>query len=401
MSKRRPIDVPDYRARHYFERLEKFLGTKGIERRLARVEREIRSERGIYLLEWVLPRNAWWLGLKDARDLMCKGGSFRGALTPLMEKPLQTAVVLSRLHTSTPDWKKEEFRSRILSDDIIEPTLFEIDSATHWHQLGYDIQWFESGAESGKRTPEFTATRGGSELEVECKAKQADSGRRVERAAFYRAVDRFMPTMERRSLSGTLFLTVPVRLPVDDAWQDEVIEALETHVHLGMGSHRLTDGSFLEYNLQKAEGTKITSRGLAESLDMQSHPYAHFALTGERHGDVIVNPLMLRLESQKTDHFLQNVLTSLRDAESQFSGARAGVISCRIPDIDSFEGLQADSAIQQMTHKFFDVYCRDCIYAVTYVAEAKREVEGRVVLSDMPALRFRSNSYNRRFGDDF
>jgi hypothetical protein len=401
VRKRRPIGIPDYRAGRYFGRLEQFLGTEGIQRRLERVEREIRSQRGIYLQHWVLPKNAWWLGLKEARDLMSGGGSFRRALTPLMEKPLQTAVKLSMLHTSTPSWKKDELRSRILSDDILQPALFEIDTAAHFHHLGCGIRWLESGTESGKRTPEFVAALGGSELEVECKAKQADSGRRMERAALYRAVDRFIPPMERRSLCGTLFLTIPGRLPVDHAWQDEVVQALENHVQLGTGLHRLPDGSLLEYDLQKPEGTKIPLRVLAESIDMKSHPYAHFAVTGERHGRLIANPLIFRLESQKADRFLQNVLTSLRDAESQFSGTRAGVICCRIPEIDSFEGLQADSAIQQMTYTFFETYASDCIYAVNYVAEAKREVEGRVILSDMPALMFRSSRYNIRFGDDF
>jgi len=99
------------------------------------------------------------------------------------------------------------------------------------------------------------------------------------------------------------------------------------------------------------------------------------------------------VESAVKDEFLRTVLTSLRQANGQFTGERSAVISCRIPEVDSFEGLEEDSALKNMTAQFFGKHAGEIIYAVAYVSEARRETSGQVILSDMPSLIFRSNTY--------
>ena len=71
-----------------------------------------------------------------------------------------------------------------------------------------------------------------------------------------------------------------------------------------------------------------------------------------------------------------------------------------IPEIDSFEGLQSDSAIQSMTYHFFEEYSRECVNAVSYVSDIIREEESGVINSDMPSLTFRNHKYNEKFGPD-
>ena len=224
--KRRELEVRDYRAAHYFRQVFALLGETEIEARLSRLDLQIRSEKGLYLREWVLPRQSWWLGIKKAKEMPRRNDSFRRALEPQLEKPLQTAVKLSRFHTSMPDWKKQEFRARLLADDYPDDTLFELDTAGHYFALGYEVEWFESRSGEGKRSPEFIARAGPYEFEVECKAKQADSGRKIERAAFYRTADILVPLVQDKGLVGTIYLTVPKRLPTDDGWRSQIAEEL-------------------------------------------------------------------------------------------------------------------------------------------------------------------------------
>jgi hypothetical protein len=53
-----------------------------------------------------------------------------------------------------------------------------------------------------------------------------------------------------------------------------------------------------------------------------------------------------------------------------------------------------------MTAEFFAKHARDLVYAVNYVSEARREMSGQVILTDMPALVFRSNTYAGSLADN-
>lgn len=398
--RKRTLEAIDYRAGHYFRQLESFLGTMGIERRLASVDLALQTESDVYLRNWVLPRLSWWLGIREAREIIQRNGSFRRGVTLLMERPLQTAIKLSKFHRTMPDWKKEEFRSRILSKNFLDPTLFEIDCSAHFWQLGYDIEWFESQSDLDMKSSEFIAKGNGHEFEVECKAKQVDAGRRIERDLFYKTVDQLLPIIQKKELSGIIFLTVPSRLPRKTSWRDEAVQMIEERFVVGSGTIRLDSGEILDFDLRPADGSQGTMSDIAHKVDVSSHPFVHYAIIGAKNGNAITDPVVFRLESLKPGTFLDNILISLRKAESKFTGNRASLISCMLPEIDSFEGLEIDSAIHNMTCIFFENYARDFVNAVSYVSEVRREVEGAVILSDMPFLTYRNHKYDFKYGPD-
>ena len=66
---------------------------------------------------------------------------------------------LAYLYDGMSQNKRDFFKQRLLSEDRITPVLTETDTAFHFLQLGYDIEWVEAGAESGKRSPDFLASR--------------------------------------------------------------------------------------------------------------------------------------------------------------------------------------------------------------------------------------------------
>lgn len=400
MKQRRPVDVQDYRAGQYFRRLRDFLGASEIESRLARIDNEIRTEKGVYLQQWVIPRRSWWLGFAEALEIIRTNGSFKRSVSAPMERPLQTAVKLSTLHNTFQDWKRDEIRSRILADETLEPILFEIDIASHYWQLGYDIDWIESRSDEGLRSAEFVARSSEYELEVECKAKEADAGRKIERATFYRVIDELEPVLSNQSLMGDVFVTVPGRLPVANTWRRKFAESMERELRLGSGSTEFDLGEKLEFDLEEGDGKAIPLQSVLRRADLRLHPYAHYAVAGERRNGQVVNPILFRLESANTDEFLLSVLDGLRDANRQFEGTRAGIISCHIPEIASFEGLQTDTGIERITKRFFSRRpAADFIYAISYVSEARREEQGHVILSDLPSLTYRNPNYTGPYDD--
>jgi hypothetical protein len=135
------------------------------------------------------------------------------------------------------------------------------------------------------------------------------------------------------------------------------------------------------------------------SAEQAKHPFAHFAFMGDELGTMVVDPVTFRLESKKPDEFLDNVLDSLRDGEEQLTGERAGVLSCSIPEIESWVGLQTSSEIKNMTAHFFEKHAKPSVYAVTYVSDIIREGKGDVIYSDMPSLTFYNPYYDKKFGE--
>jgi hypothetical protein len=376
------------------------LGEDEIEKRLTRLALQLESESGFYLQEWVIPRQSWWIGFKVAMEMISTRQSFRRQLTPLLEQPLQTAVKLSRFHRLMPDWMKDEIRSRLLHDENPNDVLFELDTAFHYYSLGYDIEWIKTRPDEAIQTAEFLAKFQGLSFEVECKSKEADAGRKIERAAFYRFADRLLPRLQTIGLMGRINLTLPARLPRDDKWQVDTTRTLESFYEVGDNEVELADGSIANISLYQSDDRVRPFASVVEEMDPKSHPYAHHLIVGKRRGHNIANPLILRVESVRRDLFLTNVLRSLRAADDQFSGEYPGVICCRIPEIDSFEGLQQDSALKNMTAKYFADHSKDFIYAITYVSEARRQISGNVILTDMPALIFRSNMFTGDLPDD-
>jgi hypothetical protein len=343
---------------------------------------------------------AWWLGFHNAREMMRMGSSFRRAITPIMRSPLRTAWMLSILHSNIPEWKHREFAARILKEDILTPTLLEIEIAAHFHTFGYHIEWFENPMEEGVRSPEFIAERDSVQIEVECKAKMVDSGRRVERKSFYRTIDDLLPIINNNDLCGAILLTFPNKFPTQPSWRSQAVYAFEQQLSPGKKTISLESGERFICDLHTMDGSEVSVEKIAFQMAANVNPFAHFAVSGIPSSNAIRDPLIFRLESEKKDAFLESVLDSLRSAENQFTGTRAAIICCMIPEIISFEGLRVDSAIHDKTIEFFDKYSRNCVNAITYIGEERQNPHGSVMISEISAITFRNHKYDTGFGPD-
>ena len=195
-------------------------------------------------------------------------------------------------------------------------------------------------------------------------------------------------------------MTVKARVPKNASWHTEVRNILEENISIGSNMVSFPQKATLEYNLGDANGIKMDMNELAEKYDFGAQPYAYYAVMGDREGENIIDPIVFRLSSAKTDSFLDNVLESLRGAASQFSGTRVAIISCMLPELESFSGLQNASAIQKMTYYFFDHYADNFINAVSYVSDPFREVDGIIINSDRPSLSFRNHKFSEKFGPE-
>ena len=348
-------------------------------------------ESGIYRDYWVLPNRSWWLGFSKARKLLRSGKSLRGMLKPDMYTPLRTAKFLDLLYSSMSGSKESELRSRILTCDNLNPILLEIDIAAHLVLKGYSIQWSEAGAPNLDRAPELIARRGEAEVEVECKTKGVDAGRRVPRRTFYRLADRLVALVRKSQLMGNMVITIADRLPTSQEWHDQLV----LHVSENIGSLRehlnLEDGSVIEISLKSPTDLILDPGYVLSQAHKDRNPYSHIVVTADQVDGGITNPITVRVKSQAPDRLLDDVLDDLRDANRQLSGKRPGLIVCYIPEVETFEGLGEESALKNMTARFFIQYSCDCVSSVIFTYSLK----GYTLLSVFPAAKLTRHQTGR------
>lgn len=392
------LEIHDSQAGRLFKRLEAFLGAEDIDNRISQIQRELQIEKGIYRDYWVLPNRSWWLGFQEARDLLRSGKSFRGNLTNRMLRPCRTAAEINLLFSSMQEVKRNELRSRILHADNLNPVLFEISAATQFILDGYSINWSDTGSPSAATAPEFIAISSDREIEVECKTKRADAGRRIERPRFYRLSDLIIEKLRKLNLMGKISITTSGRLPSADKWKRQLLESLPLHKTDAPVSCTLLDGTRIEVQVSKYDGQLHETKPLIEEAHRDRGPYTHVAVTGERDSNQITNPIIVRLESASLDQFLSAVLGDLKKANRQFSGQRTSIIFCYLPEVVSFEGLGENSALRNMTAHFFQENCRNCVSSVIYSSDAITEHSGFVISETSPAIRFDNPNYNSSLG---
>jgi hypothetical protein len=213
----RSLDVYISDIPSYIKLLLEYLGVEEVTHRLEQINRAIQTESGAYLHYWLLPNSIFWLGLIEARELSSK--KIPHNKMPLsIERTVEIAAKLNILQKSMPSQVWNDLRSRILHTDYLSPIFFEIDTAAHFWQMGYDIEWSEPTGKPNSRIPEFTLTsRNTRRVEVECKSKMADAGRKILRPAFYKLVDELAAPLWAEGYTGKVQIVVSGRMPKKDS----------------------------------------------------------------------------------------------------------------------------------------------------------------------------------------
>lgn len=392
------LEIHDKQAGRLFRRLESFLGIDRVEARLARIDSELRIEKGIYREYWVLPNRKWWWGFGRALQLQKSGKSLRGNLEQDMFAPLRAAKEIDLLYGSMSDAKKREFRSRILAADNLNPVLLELEVAAHLRLLGYGLDWSETGAANLDPAPELIARRGEVDLEVECKTKGVDAGRRITRRTFYRLADRIVTLLRKSRLMGEFTITTPGRLPAEQGWHDQVLSSVSENLSSPKGRFNLDDGTELDLNLREYTDLLLPPASVLSTANEARKPYSHIAVSADKGNGGVRNPITFKIESYAPDRYLDDVLEDLRKANRQLSGDRTGMIICYVPEVESFEGLGEDSALKNMTAHFFTQHARESVCSVIYSSDEVQGGIAGVVSSHSPAISFDNPNYDPSLG---
>jgi hypothetical protein len=392
------FEVHDREAGRYFRHLEDFLGSSNVDKRLAKIERELAVEKGIYRLKWLIPRRQWWLGLKEGRNHMKDGKTFRGKLTELMRTPLKTAIKISHLYKFMDNRIRGEYASRILADDNMMPTLFEIDVAAQLYLLDYSIAWSNPIISSPARVPEFMAKKGDVVVEVECKTKSIDAGRKIERPQCYRLSDKLINLIRDKKFYGEVHVVVKDRMPTSHPWQDGLCTCVSLMIDQGKMNETLDDGTRIRLDIRTEDNLPISPAEVQNKARTLHKPHGHLCVIAGQKDESAINPIVLVIESDTPDRLLADIKDNLEDANQQFSGNRSAIICCYIPEVDSFELLKDDSGLNRVTADFFNRRAGDFVSQVIYSSDADVYESNSIISEWTQALKFDNPNYNNKYG---
>jgi hypothetical protein len=223
----------------------------------------------------------------------------------------------------------------------------------------------------------------------------------VARPHFYRLADRLSALLSSLGLAGKVLVSVPDRLPGNDKWTAELTEAIREGASRSASTMSLSDETTIDLSLHKAATFTVPSIEIMREARRLFSPTCNLAVIGVPVPEGGSAPIIFRVDSRRQDEVLASYLADLRDANRQISGKRPALIVCFVPEVPSFDGLQAGSALHNMTLAFFEEHAKTCVYGVSYVSDPTVVQEGISLTRTSPALAFHNHKYDTNLGEGF
>jgi hypothetical protein len=115
-----------------------------------------------------------------------RGEVVRNYLTPKLMKACGHLKIINAMFNEATPTTAKKIRSILLDDETVKSFLFEIDVATHFFARGLDVQFVDL---KGSGNCDLLVSNGEEIIEIECKTKSADAGRKIVRPNFYLLCD--------------------------------------------------------------------------------------------------------------------------------------------------------------------------------------------------------------------
>jgi hypothetical protein len=355
-----------------------FLGRKNLDRRIETAERMLSAAAGpLYRENFVRPRQSLWIGTRDILKSLREGSFSLKSATPTVVAALHHLASIHNVLHTMPSWKKNEFRTRLMDKsggDI--PALIEIATASRIVTHGGTIKWVaEQGA--GERIFDLLVSFKGEKLEVECKAKIVDAGRKLARGAIYQFGDKIRSSGLFRGLTPRFItITMDGRFPVDQHRQRDLLDTIEAFAGNG-GTKNVKDGTIV---VEKIPEEELKTRARNELREFEHR------LVGSK--------LVVSFQSRKPDEMISNIETDLRDALRQFSGDRPAAIVCYVPEIGSFAGTEKNgTATFALVRRFLTRPDAGNIVSLTFMSDPTIDFRSNEIATEIPCVRFVANKF--------
>ena len=131
-------------------------------------------------------KNPLLVAIEKYLSLESSAQSVRKHVDPEMAEAAGYLMVINEIAHKGDDSVRRRLMGFLLDDNAVKAFLFEVQLAIHFFHRGHDVQFMDL---EDKAHYDLLVSNGSEEIEVECKRKSADAGRKINRADFYLLAD--------------------------------------------------------------------------------------------------------------------------------------------------------------------------------------------------------------------
>lgn len=349
LLKKRP-ELIDKNMGREIERFLEFTGYNLWEDQIGKLTQQLSSRKFNFYKVWLQNRNPLLSPLKEYFRLLKEGKSIWKNASPQLKYFAKQTCVLNILIRNLNSIAKNKILGQLRDPSGIRSFLFELQVATHFLVKGFDVNFLDLESSGDQKSFDFLAINENTEIEIECKRKSYDSGKKITREGFYLLADAICSETLGRGQNFAVNIVCQATLGKNQHEFQKYAELIryaldskEDSVNLGpKNSAQIVYFPF---------GMKVSSNEEADKiLSPNWSPTAHYAIISGNKGTIII-----RTESQERDRILKAIFEELEKGSNQLSKTRPSVLACYIEGIEENDWvlLKDEGGLANMTGAFF------------------------------------------------
>lgn len=332
-------EIYDQEAEREFQRFFGWTGEQTWRNKIRKLESSPRlSEADVYR-QYLRQRNPFTVTVGHYFNLTRDGKSVAKSLDDFDKRVCGYIKLLNGVAHSASSAMLNRLKGSILDDESVKGFLFELDIAVHFFRLDYDVRFADL---EGLGQYDLLVSDGKIELEVECKRKSIDAGRKIKKGDFYLLADILFAELKLSRRRFAILVTSEGRMGADQGLYRSLAETVKELLKAESGSLHVAN---LEVKVKPLpDGPQIQSDAEALTTLAQFGPFYSYQAVFSSADTTIA----IRCESAEPNKVLEAIYDELKKGASQLSGTRPALVGCLIEEIEDegWKALQGGSGLQ-------------------------------------------------------
>ena len=312
-------------------------------------------------LNYLASRNPLTRHIETYLTLEAEGKTLRRRATPEFMKTCGYLKVINALFHQSESSVIPKLKSILFDDDTARTFLFELDIAIHFFHRGYEVKFIDL---QDLGTFDLLVSNGQEELEIECKTKSADAGRKITRGNFYLLCDVLTAELAPLAESFAVLFKCDGRLSGNQELFHAVAAEIRKCRDAQIDNGQVDTLCFEIRNL--SSGLQIrTDEEARAALAPHWSPAGHYFVTSNR------ETLVVGCESTDRDQVLKAIYEDLKRGAGQLSKTRPSMLACQIEELedDVWDKLKGKSGLAQWTGRLYQNPDRNHLNVVVYSSD--------------------------------
>ncbi|MEX0804787.1 MAG: hypothetical protein WD688_15935 [Candidatus Binatia bacterium] len=355
-------DVYDAEVEREFKRFFKWTGEEVWRKKTAKLKQLPRLSYVDAYREYLHNRNPLTVCIEQYFDLSQQGKLVARHLNNEIKKACGYIKLLNCIAHELSDGGLKRLRGNIADDESIKGFLFEIDIAIHFLKLGYDVRFIDL---DGAGNYDLLVSDDKFEVEIECKRKSMDAGRKIRKGDFYLLADTLFGSLKDLRSRFAVLITSEGRMGADPSLYKLLANTINEVLVAG-GNRAKVENLKITIQPLPADRQIKTADEFANALAPFDSSFAYYAVTsGPEH------TMIIRCASADSNKVLDAIYDDLKKGASQLTGTRPSLVSCFIEEIEdeSWDLLRSGSGLPSLAARLLSSPSRGHVNLVAFSSD--------------------------------